>query len=145
MVIPVRNFSDYYMEEMSSLSHNKHHLNLQISSFCNANCIFCSEKQNPFKIERPNFRSIEEIEHIMWSIKEEPTCISLTESQGGRVSEGEAILHPYFFSILEKLRQKFPNAVIIFSTNGSMLTEEIVGKLSKFNPIHISLSLPQVS
>ena len=58
--IPLKTFSDYFFESVSIGSTNQ----LQISSICNAKCIFCSNEQNPFDIKRCSFRPLEEIEKI---------------------------------------------------------------------------------
>jgi len=42
--IPLRNFSDYFFENVSVGYSNQ----IQITSTCNAKCIFCSNEQNPF-------------------------------------------------------------------------------------------------
>ncbi len=138
-MIPLRTFSDYFLENASiGLQTNQ----LQITSACNARCIFCSNEQNSFPIERNNFRDLEEIEKIIYSMDpKDKRPIHLNESLPGRISEGEALIHPRFFDILKAIRGKSQNVVGI-STNGSLLDRDFVKELSKFNPIKIRVSYP---
>ena len=139
-VIPLKNFSDYFFENVSVNAPNQ----FQITSLCNAKCIFCSNEQNPFEIKRCEFRSLEEIEKVVWATPLLDGPIMLNESLPGRISEGEAFLHPKFFEILNVIRRKFKNTIKI-TTNGSMLTTDLIKKLSTFNPIEITISFPTVN
>ncbi len=139
MTIPTKNFSDYFFENISTDAINQ----IQIASKCNGNCIFCSNNQNPFKIHRCDFREIDEIEKIIWSMPDDmPYEIILNESLPGRISEGEALLHPKLFEILSLIRNKFQNNVIQITTNGSLLNNDLIKELKKFTPMLIRLSLP---
>jgi len=139
-LIPLKNFSDYFFE---SIAINAPH-QIQITSVCNAKCIFCSNEQNPFDIKRSQFRSIEEIEKIIWASGEIRGPIAINESLPGRLSEGEAFLHPQFFEILNIIRRKYQNPIKI-TTNGSFLTNDLIKKLSNFNPIEIQISFPSIT
>ena len=138
--IPLKYFSDYFFENISCGYPNQ----IQITSLCNAKCIFCSNEQNPFKIERYKFRDLSEIKKVIWANDFMDGDIALNESLPGRISEGEAFLHPQFFDILYEIRKKFLNNIII-STNGSLLTEKFITELSKYNPINITISLPSIN
>lgn len=138
--IPLKNFSDYFYENMSVDYPNQ----LQISSTCNAKCIFCSNEQNPFEIKRCSFRPLEEIEKVIWAAKEINGIIHLNESLPGRISEGEAFLHPDFFKILQVVRNKFSNLIKI-STNGSMLKPELIKQLKNYLPIEVNVSIPTIN
>lgn len=138
-MIPLKEYSDYFLENTSVGHVNQ----LQISSICNAKCIFCSNEQNPFEIKRCSFRPVEEIEKIVWSMNELNGPIHLNESLPGRISEGEAFLHPDFFKILQVIRGKFNN-VIKITTNGILLTPNFIKQLKEFNPIEITISFPTI-
>jgi molybdenum cofactor biosynthesis enzyme MoaA len=138
--IPLGNFSDYFLENISVGYNNQ----IQISSICNAKCIFCSNEQNPFEIRRCNFRPLEEIEKIVWATESINGSIQLNESLPGRISEGEAFLHPDIFTILRVIRNKFKNPIKI-TTNGSLLTPDIIKQLKEFNPIEITISFPTIN
>lgn len=134
--LPIRGFSDYFMENTSIKAANQ----MQITSICNADCIFCSNKQNPFRIKRLGFRPVEEIEKIVWSTNTINGQIALNESLPGRISEGEALLHPDLFKILKIIRDKFRNPISI-TTNGALLTKDMIKNLADFRPIKLRISI----
>ena len=140
MPIPLRSFSDYFMENIAAELNNQ----LQISSICNADCLFCSNKQNPFKIERLSFRDVAEIEKVIFAKKPFPGPLILAESLPGRISEGEALIHPQLFQILDLIRSKFDNSIHI-TTNGAVLTKEFIKRLARYAPMEIKLSIPSVN
>lgn len=115
---------------------------LSISATCNARCLFCSNDQNPFPIHRNVFRDVND---IRWQLSLLPSHyrdeIMLSESLPGRISEGEAFLHPQFFEILELIRRKFPTNKLCFTTNASLLDEAFVAKLAGFRPMEINVSM----
>lgn len=139
-MLPLQDFSEYFYENKAVDYPNQ----LQITSLCNAKCIFCSNEQNPFEIKRAKFRSLEEIEKILWSINYLEGSIALNESLPGRLSEGEALIHPQFFEILALIRNKFNNLIRI-TTNASLLDEMTISKIAIFNPFQITISLPTVN
>ena len=138
--IPLKYFSDYFHENTSVGYNNQ----IQITSTCNAKCIFCSNEQNPFEIKRYGFRPLDEIEKVVWSLSNVTGAIHLNESLPGRISEGEALLHPDFFTILRVIRNKFQNEIRI-TTNGSLLTTEVIEQLKEFKNIEITISFPTIN
>jgi len=137
--IPLKDFSDYFFESIAQGAQNQ----LQITSICNAKCIFCSNEQNPFKIKRCSFRSYNELEKVVYATPTFTGPIHLNESLPGRISEGEAFIHPRFFDILKMIRGKFSNSIAI-STNGALLTKEFIEKLKEYNPLQIAISIPTI-
>jgi len=67
--------------------------------------------------------------------------IRMSDSLPGRISEGEALLHPRLFEILEMVRRKFFYNTLCFTTNASMLDSVFLKKLSAYRPIEINVSL----
>jgi hypothetical protein len=67
--------------------------------------------------------------------------IMMSDSLPGRISEGEAFLHPRFFEILTLVREKFLSNVLHFTTNASLLDEPFVRRLAQFRPLEINVSL----
>lgn len=65
----------------------------------------------------------------------------MSDSLPGRISEGEAFLHPQFFEILSLVRKRFLTNVLHFTTNGSLLDEAFVAQLASFRPMEINVSL----
>jgi len=135
-MIPLSNFSEYFLENESIKATNQ----IQITSMCNAKCIFCSNEQNPFEIKRYDFRDPREIEKIIWATEHIDGTIHLNESLPGRISEGEALIHPKFTEILGIIRKKFKNPIGI-TTNASLLSEDMIQTLACFKPIEITISL----
>lgn len=131
-------FSEYFEEHMS-IGFPKNQL--QITSACNAHCIFCSNDQNPFETKRLPFRKLDEIKRSFWySEHHSAPELILNESLPGRISEGEALIHPQLFDILEFIRRINKSAIIKTTTNASMLTEEMLEKLSNYKPFSFTIS-----
>lgn len=114
---------------------------LPISSVCNARCIFCSNHMNPFPIYREGFRPLADIKKALTFLS--PRLydeIRLSDSLPGRISEGEALLHPQLFEVLKTIREKFPLNTIQMTTNGILLTEAFIKKLIPYKPLLFTLS-----
>lgn len=114
---------------------------LPISSVCNAKCIFCSNEMNPFPIYREGFRPLEDIKKGIALLNVAPNDeIRLGDSLPGRISEGEALLHPDILKVLKLIRNKFPNNVIQVTTNGILLTKDFIEKLIPYKPLKFTIS-----
>ena len=114
---------------------------LPVSSVCNARCLFCSNKMNPFKIHRVGFRPLEDVKKGIALLSPQPVPeIRIGDSLPGRISEGEALLHPDIFEILRLVREKNQTSVIQVSTNGTMLTRKFIEKLKPFQPLKVTIS-----
>ena len=115
---------------------------LSISSVCNARCLFCSNRMNPFPIKQNVFRDIEDVKlQLSLGSANYDGGIYMSDSLPGRISEGEAFLHPRFFEILTLVREKFLTNLLHFTTNASLLDETFVRKLAPFRPFEINVSL----
>lgn len=137
-MIPARDYSDYFFE---NLGVDRTPAQLQITSSCNAKCLFCSNDQNPFQVHRTSFRPLSEIKKMFWAFPSDYYGdIALNESLPGRLSEGEALIHPQIFDILEFIRGIRPENLIRITTNGSLLSTEMIEKLAQFKPLSISIS-----
>lgn len=113
---------------------------LPISSVCNAECIFCSNRMNPFPIHRLGFRPLDDIKKGISLLDPQTPEIRLGDSLPGRISEGEALLHPDLITIMELIRKRNPRSTIQINTNGSLLTKERIEKLKTFKPITFTVS-----
>jgi uncharacterized Fe-S cluster-containing radical SAM superfamily protein len=111
---------------------------LPLSSVCNANCIFCANNMNPFPLPRIGFRSLEDVNKGISLLDPQAEAIRL--DLPGRISEGEALLHPDILKILQLVRNKAPRSEIQIETNGTMLTKGFVEKLKPFKPIRFIIS-----
>lgn len=114
---------------------------LPISSVCNCHCNFCSNDLNPFPIKRGTFRDIEDIKLQLSAMPAHDQPIRLSDSLPGRISEGEALLHPRLFEILELVRTRFFASTVCFTTNGCLLTEAFLKKLARYRPIEFTISM----
>lgn len=115
---------------------------IPISAVCNARCLFCSNRMNPFPIKQNVFRDIEDVK-LQLSLGSAGYAgeIHMSDSLPGRISEGEAFLHPQFFEILALVREKYLTNLLHFTTNASLLDEPLVRKLAQFRPVEINISL----
>lgn len=115
---------------------------LSISAVCNARCLFCSNRMNPFPVRQNVFREIEDVKlQLSLGSANHEGGIHMSDSLPGRISEGEAFLHPRFFEILTLVREKFLTNRLHFTTNASLLDEPFVRKLAPFRPMEINVSL----
>lgn len=114
---------------------------IAISAVCNSHCLFCSNEQNPFAIEKNLFRDVEDIKLQLSLMPAHNKPIRMSDSLPGRISEGEAFLHPKFFEIIELVRRKFPFSKLCFTTNGSMLTEPFLQRLAEYRPVDINFAM----
>jgi hypothetical protein len=115
---------------------------LSISAVCNARCLFCSNRMNPFPVLKNMFRDVEDVKlQLSLGSAGYEGGIYMSDSLPGRISEGEAFLHPRFFDILTLVREKFLTNRLHFTTNASLLEEPFVQKLAPFRPFEINISL----
>ena len=128
--------SKYMYETIASGSANQ----LQVSSVCNARCIFCSNDMNPFKIFREGFRPLKDIRKGIALLNAYSGEIRLGDSLPGRISEGEALLHPDIVTILKLIREKLPRNTIQISTNGVILTKEFIDRIAPYKPMKLTIS-----
>ena len=114
-VIPLKNFSDYFFENVATpIGGNQLAANqLQITSACDAKCAYCSNESNAFETLLTKFRDVKEIEKVLYATEFINGSIILNESLPGRISEGEALIHPKFFDILDLIRKKFRNPIAL--------------------------------
>lgn len=136
--LQVRDYGVFFKEWLAG---SRASSQLPISAVCNSRCLFCSNNFNPFPITRGIFRDIEDVKLQLALMPNQRQSIRMSDSLPGRIAEGEAFLHPEFFSILKLIRRKFPTSQICFTTNGSMLDEAFLRELSKFRPVEITLSM----
>jgi wyosine [tRNA(Phe)-imidazoG37] synthetase (radical SAM superfamily) len=112
---------------------------MPISARCNLRCIFCSNYSNPFPITKNVFRDLEDIKANIPLLQPSNGTINISENIPGRIAEGEALLHPKLFEILDLIRKRFRyTETIEFSTNATTLTEDMIRKLYAYMPIRIN-------
>lgn len=127
---------------MQLLYHTVQHYNiLPITSVCNVRCIFCSHRQNPAGIMAVGVPPLPlELVRDLSQFLDKNKKIVIGES-ASLIMEGEPFTHPDFIKILEVIRSGYPQTLIQLTTNGSLLSEEMVRKLKAFEPLEINLSI----
>jgi len=114
---------------------------LPVSSVCNAKCLFCSNRMNPFPIRRIGFRAMDDVRKGIALLSADGRAeIRIGDSLPGRISEGEALLHPEILTILKWIRNKAPGRTIQVNTNGILLTQDFIGKLVDYKPMKFTIS-----
>jgi len=94
----------------------------------------------PVQPKRLPFRTVEEIKKAILHLSpEHGQEIDISTGLFGNISEGEPLIHPKFFEILEVIREQFDNP-ISFVSNGIMLTPSFIGRLSQYRPIRAKIS-----
>ncbi len=117
---------------------------LPITSECSEGCLFCSNHFNPpgcevFNIGRRSLTDIEE--SIPW-LQPAPGPVVIGESVT-RINEGEPLTHPDLGSVLRLVREAYPDRGIRLTTNGTLLTPEIVSLMSALR-VELTVSLNTV-
>jgi hypothetical protein len=108
-----------------------------LSTACNCTCTFCYEDGNPDGLfeKEPRFVSLEEARarlhhlHDGWGL--------FRESKGFF----EPLVNPHFLELLELVREHEPDSVIDVTTNGALLSREMVASLARLAPLIVNVSL----
>jgi MoaA/NifB/PqqE/SkfB family radical SAM enzyme len=104
------------------------YLQFEPTTRCNFTCGFCAGRHmQQTDIELDHFAQVidalDDLRHI--------------ELQG----EGEPLLHPHFFQMIQYARRRFPNVRISFITNGSLFTHDNISRIidSSVDSIMVSI------
>lgn len=118
---------------------------LPLTSACNVKCIFCSHRQNPKGVQTYGIghRSLEEIELTLEFI--DPNRKIVIGESVTRIMEGEPFLHPKIREILQVIREKYPETPVQITTNGTLLTDEILDLIQSLGGIELYISLNSVT
>lgn len=103
---------------------------LDISNYCNLNCIHCLSESSPYnRVLLDRFLIDKIIDecciHGIFQIK---------------VGGGEPLLYPGFWEVIENIRKTAPAIRLSFSTNGTILKEKDILNIKRYN-CDISISL----
>lgn len=114
---------------------------LPLTSECNTACMFCSHRQNPEGIEvfRLGKLGISDFEEIIEFLSPDRKII-IGES-ATRIVEGEPLLHKDFINIVSLIRKKYRDTPIQITTNGILLTGELVNRLVDIGNIELNVSV----
>lgn len=119
----------------------QNHNILPITSKCDTACVFCSHKSNPkgLDVYRLPKLSLDDINEMIEFLSPDRKII-IGES-ATRIIEGEPFIRKDILDILKNIRKQFNKEVIEITTNGIYITEEMVEKLKKLEPLEINISL----
>lgn len=115
-----------------------------LTSRCNCRCLFCSHGNNPKNAvvhycgDVPLRQVLDALDFI------DPKETVVIGESASPLSEGEPFLYPYIFEVLGTIRKKYPQTRISITTNGSLLTREVVAKIASFQPLTLNLSLNSI-
>ncbi|KNZ69892.1 radical SAM protein [Thermincola ferriacetica] len=118
---------------------------LPLTSVCNVRCVFCSNPQNPPDLETYNMPplSLEKLAELLEFI--DPTQKIVIGESVTRLNEGEPLTHPYFKSVIRLIRSRFPETPVQITTNGILLTDEVLAVLENAGNVELNISLNSVS
>jgi uncharacterized Fe-S cluster-containing radical SAM superfamily protein len=129
----LRDLEDWRTVNETSLEQNLGSL----STACNCKCAFCYEEGNPKGLfeKQPRFVGMAEARTRLRHLHDGRGLF--------RESKGffEPLANPDFLAILGLIREHEPELVIDVTTNGALLTPEIVSRLAELSPVYVNLSL----
>ena len=104
---------------------------LPLTSACNARCVFCSHHQNPRGTCAYIFSHLpEDLLDELLSYLDRERKIVIGESSS-RLCEGEPLTHPFFFDLLEKVRELYPRTPVQVTTNAMLLDDQALTRLEQ--------------
>lgn len=110
-----------------------------ISSLCNCDCEFCFEKEarhSDMRLGRGLLTHQEVETRCRYYSKETKTGLLPAER-----AYLEPFVNPSCLEILERVHAHAPDEMIVITTNGSFLTEDVVARLARLKPIVLGVSL----
>ena len=129
----LRNLDDWRTVREGSLQTNLGSL----STVCNCQCAFCYEEGNPKGLfeTQPRFVGMSEARTRLRHLHDGKGL--LRESKGFF----EPLTNPDFLALLGLIREHEPDHVIDVTTNGALLSAEMVSRLGELGPVYVNLSL----
>ncbi len=109
-------------------------LQWHLGEACNLKCLHCYQENH-----KPVQLKYDDLEKIYNQFKE---LLKELKMKGHiNITGGEPLCNPYFFKILELIKEDSENISFSILTNGTLLTEEIARKIKKYNPYYVQVSL----
>ncbi|NPV69507.1 MAG: DUF512 domain-containing protein [Firmicutes bacterium] len=114
---------------------------LPITSQCNLDCVFCSNRFNPPGVEVIGIPP-REVTEIARSLDQLAGAEKIVIGESAtRICEGEPMTHPAFAGIVELVRGRYPGTPIRITTNGTLLDRETARMLSRLGDVEVTVSL----
>ncbi len=129
----LRNLEEWRTAREVSLQQNLGSL----STACNCKCKFCYEDGNPEGLfdKDPRFVSLDEALTRSRYLHDGRGLLRETKSFF------EPLANPDFLELLELVREHDPTQVIDVTTNGALLSPQVVSRLAELKPAYVNLSL----
>jgi radical SAM protein with 4Fe4S-binding SPASM domain len=105
---------------------------IEVTTYCNSQCRYCPHSQLKYyhHMAHSLFRKIID------------DCTEMPNLQHVQIlGLGEPLIDPDLFNKLRYVQEKLPNVTIWLYTNGSLLTDDVVEKLSTVNNLIVDFSL----
>lgn len=118
---------------------------LPLTGRCNLSCCFCSHRFNPPGTNAYSFGPLSLILLGELSAYLDSQQKIIIGESATRLREGEPLTHPRFMDLLKALRALFPETMIQVTTNGSLLTPQIIEEFSMLQPLELIISLNSIS
>jgi hypothetical protein len=107
-----------------------------LSGKCNVECVFCMERSIPFERNNSFLSILEATTRLKYYSPKSQKCLFPSTRP-----HMETFFNKNAIEILKKARKSSPEELFIITTNGSTLTPDVVGQLSKIKPLLIKLSI----
>ena len=130
-----RNEDRTYLKDVIPLD-TPYNLKVEVSSFCNARCIYCAHAQKDHGVYEGNM-SLELMEKIIKQSKDFPHKYKVVEM----FSFGESLCNPNLEKMIAMVREAEIAEKINFTTNGLLITKERADKIVESGVDIIRISL----
>ena len=107
---------------------------IQLTNFCNNHCTICIYRNNTRGLTDTKHMSSNIIEKILENITKTKSIDNILFGP----LYGEAQLHPYFYTLVERIKMIRSNIKITLLTNGKLITED---NLEKYKGDHVQISV----
>lgn len=106
------------------------HAQIEITGCCNMNCMHCRAS-----MEKPIYMELESINKVLIFANR-----NMGENFNLTISGGEPFLHPHIIEILE-MGVGYGYKEIVVTTNGSLVTEDLVKRIDSFSDNRITIQV----
>ncbi|MCP4270326.1 MAG: radical SAM protein [Candidatus Brocadiaceae bacterium] len=120
-----------------------HFFILELTPLCNSKCSFCYNvwKEEPCSDSNINFLRFDKYKEMITKLLSELKDFGISPS-GIALSGGEVLLHPDFLQLAKHISEQ--NIRINIASNGTLLSPDIIKKLSEYGVRNFELSLPSL-
>ncbi len=114
---------------------------LPLTSACNTACAFCSHRFNPPEVNTRAVQPLSQADlHQLLPTISDLTSLTIGEA-ASTIMEGEPLTHPAFAQIMQQIRAVATELPIKLTTNGILLSDQLLAFLESIQPIELTISL----